>query len=162
MQAEPQQEHQWLQRLVGEWTYEVAATMAPDQPPMECQGSERVRSLGGLWILAEGQGEMPGGGAATAVLTLGYDPQRQRYVGTWVGSMMTHLWVYDGALDAAGRVLTLNAEGPHMTDKGKTAQYKDVIEFTSDDYRVLTSHMLGDDGEWHGFMTANYRRVKSS
>jgi Protein of unknown function (DUF1579) len=36
-----------------------------------------VRSLGGLWILAEGQGEMPGCGAATTVLTLGYDPQKQ-------------------------------------------------------------------------------------
>ena len=74
IQAEPQQEHQWLQKLVGEWTYEAAATMAPDQPPTQCQGSEHVRALGGLWILAESQGEMPGGGAATAVLTLGYDP----------------------------------------------------------------------------------------
>jgi hypothetical protein len=35
---------------------------------------------------------MPGGGAATMFLTLGYDPQRERYVGTWIGSMMTHLW----------------------------------------------------------------------
>ena len=25
--------------------------------------------------------------------------------------MMTHLWVYDGRLDAAGRVPTLHAEG---------------------------------------------------
>jgi Protein of unknown function (DUF1579) len=41
------------------------------------------------------------------------------------------------------------------------AQYKDVIEFTSDDHRVLTSHMLGEDGEWHEFMVAHYRRMKS-
>jgi hypothetical protein len=33
-----------------------------------------------------------------------------------------------------------------------------VIEFKSDDHRVLTSHILGDDGEWHQFMTAHYRR----
>jgi Protein of unknown function (DUF1579) len=161
MTTEPQQEHQWLQQLVGEWTYEAEATMAPGQPPSKCEGSERVRSLGGLWILAEGQGEMPGGGAATTVLTLGYDPQKQRYVGTWIGSMMTHLWVYDGTLDAAGRVLTLTAEGPHMAAEGKMAKYKDEIEFKSDDHRVLTSHMRGEDGEWRGFMVAHYRRVKS-
>jgi Protein of unknown function (DUF1579) len=161
MKAEPQKEHQWLQKLVGEWRYEGEATMEPGQPPSKFEGSESVRSLGGLWILAEGQGEMPGCGAATTLLTLGYDPQRRRYVGTWIGSMMTHLWLYDGALDAAGRVLTLNAEGPSMAAEGKIARYKDVIEFKSDDQRVLTSHMLGEDGEWHGFMTAFYRRVKS-
>jgi Protein of unknown function (DUF1579) len=160
MKIEPQKEHQWLQQLVGEWTYEGEATMAPGQPPSTFDGSERVRSLGGLWILAEGQGEMPGCGAATTVLTLGYDPQKQRYVGTWIGSMMTHLWWYDGALDAAGRVLTLNAEGPHMAAEGKMARYKDVLELKSNNHRVLTSHMLAEDGEWHGFMTAHYRRVQ--
>jgi Protein of unknown function (DUF1579) len=104
---------------------------------------------------------MPDCGAATTVLTLGYDPQKQRYVGTWIGSMMTQLWVYDGTLDEVGRVLTLNAEGPHMTAERKLAKYKDVIEFKSGDHRVLTSHMLGEDGEWHGFMRANYWRMKS-
>jgi Protein of unknown function (DUF1579) len=161
MKAEPQKEHQWLQQFVGEWTYEAEATMAPGQPPSKFEGSESVRSLGGLWILAEGQGEMPGCGAATTALTLGYDPQQQRYVGTWIGSMMTQLWVYDGALDAAGRVLTLHAEGPHMAAEGQMAKYKDVVEFKSEDHRVLTSHMLGEDGEWHEFMVAHYRRMKS-
>jgi Protein of unknown function (DUF1579) len=40
------------------------------------------------------------------------------------------------------------------------AKYKDVIEFKSDDHRVLTSHMLADDGTWQPFMTAHYRRKK--
>jgi Protein of unknown function (DUF1579) len=160
MNAEPQKEHQWLHKLVGEWTSESEATMEPGKPPEKFRGTESVRSLGGLWILAEGEGEMPGGGAATMMLTLGYDPQKKRYVGTWIGSMMTHLWVYDGALDAAERVLTLEAEGPSMAGEGKMAKYKDVIEFKSDDHRVLTSHMLGEDGQWHGFMTAHYRRRK--
>jgi hypothetical protein len=160
MKTEPQKEHRWLQKLVGEWTYEAEATMEPGKPPENFKGTESVRSLGGLWMLAEGQGEMPGGGTATTVMTLGYDPQKKRYVGTWIGSMMTHLWVYDGALDLAERVLTLEAEGPHMAVEGRMAKYKDVIELKSDDHRVLTSHMLGDDGTWHQFMTANYRRKK--
>ena len=57
-------------------------------------------------------------------------------------------------------MLTLNAEGPSMATEGKMAKYRDVIEFKSDDHRVLTSHMLGDDGEWRQFMTAHYRRKK--
>jgi len=158
MKAEPQKEHQWLHTLLGEWTSEAEATMEPGKPPETFKGTESVRSLGGLWILAEGQGEMPGGGAATTMMTLGYDPQRQRFVGTWIGSMMTNLWVYDGGLDATERVLTLDAEGPDMAGEGKTAKYRDVIEFETDDHRVLTSHMLGDDGTWRQFMTAHYRR----
>jgi hypothetical protein len=160
MKSEPQKQHEWLQKLVGEWTYEADCTMGPDQPPEKFKGSESVRSLGGVWVLCEGRGEMPDGGMATTLMTLGYDPQKKRYVGTWIGSMMTHLWVYDGALDAAEKVLTLDTEGPDFAAEGKMAQYKDVIEFKSDDHRVLASHMLGDDGQWHGFMTANYRRKK--
>jgi uncharacterized protein DUF1579 len=160
MKTEAQKEHQWLDKLVGEWTSEAEMNMGPDKPAEKCLGTETVRSLGGLWTVAEGQGEMPGGGTATMIMTLGYDPQRKRYVGTWIGSMMTHLWIYDGALDAAEKVLTLETEGPNFSAGGKMAKYRDVIEFKSDDHRLLTSHTLGDDGEWHQFMTANYRRKK--
>ena len=159
MKMEPQKEHNWLQKLVGEWTFEGEA-LEPGQPPSKSTGTESVRSIGDLWFLAEGQGEMPGCGAATMVMTLGYDPQKKRYVGTWVGSMMPHLWVYDGVLDEDERVLTLDAEGPSMAADGKMAKYRDVIEFKSDDHRVLTSHVLSDDGKWQQFMTAHYRRKK--
>jgi Protein of unknown function (DUF1579) len=160
MESTPQKEHRWLQTLVGEWTSEAEATMEPGKPPERFKGTETVRSLGGLWILAEGQGEMPGCGHVTTLMTLGYDPQKKRYVGTWVGSMMTHLWVYAGALDAAEKVLTLDAEGPSMADHSVMATYRDVIELASDDHRVLTSHVRGDDGKWHPFMTAHYRRKR--
>jgi Protein of unknown function (DUF1579) len=56
--------------------------------------------------------------------------------------MMTHLWVYDGALDPSERALTLEAEGP------------------TDDHRVLSSYTLGADGTWQQFMTVRYRRKK--
>jgi hypothetical protein len=158
--VELQKEHYLLQRLVGDWIYEGAASMDPDKPPVACKGTECVRSLGGLWILAEGEGEMPDGGPATTLITLGYDPQKKRFVGTFVGSMMTNLWVYDGELDNTEKVLTLNSEGPDFAVAGKTARYKDVIEFNTDDHRVMTSHTLGDDGQWHGFMRVSYRRKK--
>lgn len=160
MKVEVQKEHQWLQKLVGEWTYEAEASMGPGKPPERSTGSESVRSLGGLWIVAEGQGDMPGAGPATTLMTLGYDPQKKRYVGTWIGSMMTHLWVYDGALDAAERALTLDTQGPDFAGEGKMAKYRDVIELKSDDHRVLTSFTPGADGEWYGFMTSHYRRKK--
>jgi len=159
MKAEPQKEHQWLERLVGEWTAESEMPAEPGQEPTKYTGTESVRSLGGVWILCEGRGaEASDNGSDTTIMTLGYDPSKQRYVGTFIGSMMTYLWVYEGELDSTGNILTLDAEGPSFTGDGKMAKYKDSIEFLSDDHRVLTSRFLGDDGEWHHFMTAHYRR----
>ena len=160
MNIEPQKEHQWLQKLVGEWTYESEASMGPDKPTEKFAGTESVRSLGGVWILCEGRGEMPDGGSASSIMTLGFDPQKNRYVGTFIASMMTNLWVYEGQLDSGGKVLTLDTEGPSFSEDGKMAKYKDVIEIKSDDHRMLTSNVLGEDGKWHEFMTAHYRRTK--
>lgn len=159
MNGEPHAQHDWLQRLVGTWTSEMSCQMGPDQPPMTSTGIDRVESLGGLWVICAGEGTMPDGGPAYSRMTLGYDPARQRFVGTFVASMMTHLWIYDGVLDAAGEVLTLDTEGPCMAGDGRMVKYQDVITFLSDDHRTLTSRMLGDDGVWNEFMTAHYRRA---
>jgi hypothetical protein len=160
MKEEPKKEHQWLDKLVGEWTYEHEAASEPGKAPEKLTGKETVRSLGGLWVVCEGQGEMPGGGTSTTIMTLGYDPAKKRYVGTFIGSMMAQMWVYEGEMDSDGKVLTLDTEGPSFTEEGKTAKYKDSIELKSDDHRVLTSRFQDDDGNWHELMTAHYRRTK--
>ena len=160
MQAEPQREHRWLQKLVGDWSYEHECEAEPDKPREKFTGTERVRLLGGLWVLCEGTGQMPGGGAAQTLMTLGYDTEKKRFVGTWVGSMMANLWVYDGELDASGRILTLNSEGPDWNNPGKTARYQDIIEIVSDDHRVLRSQTPTPDGKWQQFLEAHYRRTK--
>jgi Protein of unknown function (DUF1579) len=159
MQVEPQTQHQWLDRFIGKWISETECSMGPDQPPSKTKGAEVVRSLGGVWIVAEGEGEMPDGGTGKTIITLGYDPQSDRYLGTFIGSMMTHLWIYNGSLDAAGKILTLDTEGPNFS-QSSMAKYKDIIEFVSDDHRVMTSQILNDDGNWHQFMTAHYWRQR--
>ena len=160
MFAEPQKEHQWLSRLVGNWTAQMECVMGPDQPPMKSEGKETVRSLAGLWTLGEGTGQSPGGTDVTSIMTLGYDPQRGKYVGSFVASCMTHLWKYEGTLNAEGTVLTLDTEGPSMAGDGSLAKYQDIIEFLSDDHRTLKSQVLQADGSWSQFMTAHYHRVK--
>lgn len=156
MEAETRKERQWLQRFAGDWTFEVEGTAeAPEKHP----GTETGRSLDGVWVVLEGEFEMPGMGLVRSMMTLGFDETRGRYVGTYVASMMSYLWVYEGDLDAAGNVLTLETTGPSFTDEGKMARYRDVIEFRSDDHRVLTSVTQGEDGQWTSVMEAHYRRV---
>jgi hypothetical protein len=93
-------------------------------------------------------------------LTLGYDPARKRFVGTWVGAMMPYQWVYNGELDASGNVLTLNCEGPAFDGSGKMMPYRDVHEFLSDDHRQLKAYTQSEDGTWNHFMTTDYHRKR--
>ena len=156
----PRAAYHWLRQLVGAWTYETETLTHPDQPPEVLTGTEVVRRLGDYWIVAEGEGEVHcGGPTATTLLTLGYDPARQRFVGTWVGSIMPQLWVYEGTLNADATILTLDCVGPSFEVDGKTTQYRDVIELGPAGQRALKSHMLREDGTWLHFMTMRYRRT---
>jgi hypothetical protein len=160
MQVEVQKEHRWLEKLVGEWTYEHETSPGPDQPPMKFTGTDSVRSLT-VWVLCAGEGNMPDGGIGRTLMTLGYDTAKKQFVGTFIGSMMTNLWIYErGELNESETTLTLYADGPSFADPTKTAKYSDAIEFINDDHRTLTSQYQDDNGVWQKFMTAHYKRKK--
>lgn len=160
MQSEPKPEHEWLMQLVGEWAYEHESACGPDGETILSEGRETVRALGDLWIVGEMTGEMPGGQSMTCITTLGYDPTRGRYVGNWVGSPMTHMFVYDGERDERGNVLTLNCSGPSFSDMSKMADYQDIIEMKGREERLFRSRYKDDDGNWHQFLQGVFRRVK--
>ncbi len=110
MFEKPNDEHQWLDQLIGDWTCESECDMGPDQPPMKSSGTESVRSLGGLWTVGEGTfgvGEM----ASVSIMTLGYDSKKKKYVGTFIVSMMSYLWPYEGQLDDTKTKLVLDSVG---------------------------------------------------
>ncbi len=131
--------------------------MGPDQSPIKSTGRETVRSLGELWTIGEGKGDPPQDNC-DSIMTLGYDPQTKRFVGTVIVSAMTHLWPYNGTLDPSGKKLTLDSEGPSFSGDGKMAKYQDIIEFVNDDHRTLSSQVLVADGTWQPFMKVHYHR----
>lgn len=161
MKVEARKEHLWLQRLVGAWEASVGdGAQEGGEKPF---GTEQVRGLGDVWVVAEGSMQGPGGQPAYSIMTLGFDPARGRFVGTWVGSMMTHLWVYDGSLDATGDTLTLDTEGPRFLPDGRidgTARYQDIIALDPSGDRRLKARMQGEDGTWQEIMNVRYRRIE--
>lgn len=154
--AEPTQEHAWLQNMVGQWETEGEVMMGPGQS-MKCKGTETVRSVGKFWTVAESKNtvmelQMQG------VFTLGYDPRTKKYVGSWVDSMTDYMWRYEGTVDAAGKKLTLDTEGPNPAAPGTMAKFKETMELTDKDHRVFTSSMQGEDGQWFTFVTIKSTR----
>jgi uncharacterized protein YndB with AHSA1/START domain len=157
MGGAPSPQHGWLHRMLGEWTMTSECSMGPDQPPMTGEGTERVTSLGGYWVVGEGEGTMPGGFPARWTITMGHDAATGRFRGTWVGSMMPHMFLYDGTLSEDGRTIALESEGPAFDGKGM-ARYVDSVTLVDDDHRIMTSEVVNPDGSRTRFMTAHFRR----
>jgi hypothetical protein len=155
----PEKEHGWLAQFAGEWTTEQKASMGPGQPEMECEGTISAKMLGEFWVVSQFNSNMMGI-QISAIQTIGYDPAAKKYVGTWVDSMTDHMWKYEGTVDAAGKKLTLEAEGPNFMQAGKTAKFRDAYEFKGADAIVISSSMQGEDGKWLTFMTGTARRKK--
>ncbi|KQV32509.1 hypothetical protein ASC97_02725 [Rhizobium sp. Root1203] len=147
-------EHAFLEDMVGVW--EVTASGMTGQEPW----TETVRSLHGIWFVAEGSGQMPGGGEATTVLTLGYNAEKGKYVGSWIGSMMDYMWVYEGEVTGDGTTLSLYTTGPDFGDSGKLVDYREQIVFHDRDRRTFSSSARQADGSWKQFMEAHYTRKR--
>ncbi len=154
----PQKEHEWLRQLVGEWDAEGEACMEPGKPPIQIKGTESSRMIGGFWAVFEHRGDFMGS-PFTGIMTLGYDPERKKYVGTWIDSMGSYLWRYEGTLDASGRILTLDSEGPCHETPGKLAKYRESIEIKDKDRKHFVSK-IERNGQWVTGMTMTSRRRK--
>jgi len=159
MFEKPVEEHRWLEQLVGNWSFESEGYMGPDQPPMTSRGEVTCRTLGGLWSIIETESDSPSGERWQSIMTLGYEAQSKRFVGSFIASMMTYFWTYSGQLDEARTKLVLDAIGPNMGGDGM-ARYHDTVQLIDADHWTLSSEVELPDGKWQHFMTAHYRRVK--
>lgn len=155
MRMEARNEHQWLQRLLGDWSWEMTADMGKGLETY--RGSAHVRAIGPLWIQAETSIPNPTGAPDLAVMTLGFNGRTNRFEGNFVGSMMDFQWVYDGHRE--GDSLLLDCQGPDHEDPSKLIPYRDVVELVGNDEWILRGLVRKGDG-WHEMMKTTYRRKR--
>ena len=134
----------WLDQLVGEWTYE--AESIPADPAHRRTGFETVVRKG-AWVIIE---------SLDYRFQLTHHPKTQTFTGDFVPWQHPQLWVYDGSLED-GR-LHMRSRGPSFDVEGAETDYDDVFEILSPDERRLTGRLLGKDGAWRDFMVTNFRR----
>ena len=156
----PLSEHDWLQQFVGEWDSEAECFMDPDGPPVKSRGRERIRALGGFWIVSEIEAEMMDRPFRT-VQILGFDPHKERFIGSWVDTMTSFMWHYEGTLNEARNLLTLHTEGPCPMRSGGLSKFRETLEIRDRDHKVYTSSIQGEDGQWNTCLVATAHRVAS-
>jgi hypothetical protein len=147
--------HRWLQQLVGDWTF--SGECQTPQGPQSQTGRLTVRPFGDLWVQMEGESDVASD-IMRSIITLGFDPVKDKFVGSFIATVMTHFWVYEGARDADGKTLPLKCKGPRVDGAPGLADYEDVIEVTDKDNFSLRGRVQQDDGTWLEFMTTKYTR----
>jgi Protein of unknown function (DUF1579) len=157
---EPTPEHLYLLQLVGDWEFESECVMGPDSPPSKSTGKQSIRALGSFWTLGEMETPGPDGKPMHSLITLGFDPARGKFVGSFVTSCMTYHWLYEGTLDSNHRVLTLDAEGPSFAGDGSVVKYHDIIEVMDKDTYLFSSEYQDAGGNWVRFMSGTHTRRK--
>ena len=149
----------WLHQLVGDWTYEFSTDDDSDHPGTAASGTETVRAIGDVWVTFENKGTYREGSTSHSVMTVGFEPDKNRFAGSVASTAAPVLFLYEGQLGQDGRSLVLETEGPAMTEGREVDRYRDVIRIIDENTRETSAQVLLDGGEWREFMTWRFRRI---
>ena len=154
----PTTEHGRMARAEGVWDASVEVSIGPPGTPPQLSKAVETNRLccGGLWLVTEFKSN-PGAAPFEGHGITGYEPEKKKYVSTWIDSDLTSPMVSEGAYDAAGMTLTLRGS---MASKGKTLQWRSVEAWKSDDTRQFTMFMRGPNGKETPSLNVTYTRRK--
>ena len=155
---QPTAEHELLTTHAGVWDVDCTFYMDPSQPPMQVKARETVEMFGPFWTSSVFECEMFGA-PYKGHCTVGYDPQSQRYVSTWIDTMSPTFFHFTGAFDAAGRVLEMSGRAYDCMFKRET-DYRTREEHVGRDERIFEMFMRLPDGKEVKMFTHHYRRAK--
>ncbi|MCA8961742.1 MAG: DUF1579 family protein [Planctomycetes bacterium] len=151
---QPGREHEKLLTKVGEWT--VQCTYFWGEEPMTVEGSDRVEALGGFWTLGHFECDT-GAIAIRGLATTGFDPEKQRFVGTWQDSTNPYHYYFEGRFDAAGKRLEMVGDNIDPMS-GLLVKYRSVETFHDDDNRMLELYVESPTGDEIQVLEYEYTR----
>lgn len=150
---EPTAQHHKLLEQVGTWDVKSKHYMEPGKPAVEGTAVDRVTAVGPFWTVSRYESTFFGQ-PFVGQCTMGYLPEKECFVMTWVDSMAPFLFVMEGNFDAAGKVLTMTGKGPSMAGPG-LVDWKSTMIIKDKDHQVLKMSMGGFE-----FMENTYTRRK--
>jgi hypothetical protein len=104
--ATPGAPHKLLASLEGSWTTRTRGWMEPGSPAIEGTGTcDQKMLLDGRYLQQAYHGEMAGD-EFTGINIMGYDNHTRKYVSTWIDSMSTGIYYFEGTSSGNGRIIT--------------------------------------------------------
>ena len=143
--ATPGAPHKLLASMVGSWTTKTKSWMEPNKPPMETTGTcEQKMILGGRFLQQEYTGDMMGN-RFTGINVIGYDNHTKKYVSTWIDSMSTGIYFFQGTASPDGKTITQESNyddpvrGPMI--------WRSVTRIVDDNTLVYEAYGIGKGGK---------------
>jgi hypothetical protein len=157
MQAvKPGAHHKVLERKVGTWDATVTIPGIEWAAPSTAVYTAKL-DHGGLWLVADYRGTF-NGQPFTGHEVQGFDALKDKFVGTWVDSMMDHIMSFEGAYDEKTQTLAMFTDSFDLD--GKPIKERHDTKFVDADNWVFTMNQLSIDGAYKPTMTITYKRKK--
>ncbi len=101
----PGEPHKALARLAGSWETRSRGWMEPGRPPVESTGAcEQKLILDGHYLQQTYTGDMMGQ-PFTGISVMGYDNHTKKYQSTWIDTMSTGVYFFEGTAGRNGRTI---------------------------------------------------------
>lgn len=153
----PGKEHEFLKDMEGTWDAEMKFQI-PGAAEQTSKGTETVVLVGGFWAVFDIKFADMMGGPWHGHGTIGYDPVKKKYVGSFVHSMAPFMSIGEGTADAGGKTMTMSWDG--VGPSGESEKMREVFEMKDKDNAVMTMYGAGPDGKEMKHFTMTYKRKK--
>jgi Protein of unknown function (DUF1579) len=148
--------HKLLARMAGNWNVKSSCVMEAGGQAIESTGSSVQKMvLGGRFLQQEYSGDMMGT-PFTGIGFSGYDNHTEKYVSTWMDSMGTCIYFFEGTAGADGKTITQtgNVDDPvrgHIT-------WRSVTSFVDDNCFKFVMYSTDGSGKEEKMAEMNYTR----
>jgi len=152
----PGEPHRLLAQMTGRWKTRTKHYMEPGKPPVTSEGKcEQRMILDGRFLYQEFTGEMMGA-PFTGIGINGYDNFSKKYVSTWIDSMGTGIYYFQGTADAEGRSITQTCD--YVDPLKGPMTWRSVTRFGDDDTHYFDMYSIDQKGHEEKMMEMTYLR----
>ncbi len=154
----PGDPHKRLASMVGSWTTKTKAWMEPDKPPVEGKGTcEQKMLLDGRYLQQEYTGDMMGE-PFTGINLIGYDNHAKKYVSTWIDSMSTGIYYFEGTASPDGKTITQESRYDDPV-RGPTT-WQSITRIVDDNTLEYEMYLTSEGGKKEKMMEMTVARKK--
>lgn len=156
--ATPGAPHELLGRMAGSWSVTSRCCMEAGSSPLESTGSsEQKMILGGRFLSQEFSGDMMGSPFSGIGFT-GYDNHSGKYVSTWMDTMGTGIYYFEGTAEADGKTIVQSCEYDDPVRGPFT--WRNVTRIIDDDTLEFKMFSIDKSGKEEQMAEMTYTRKK--